>query len=148
MSEFYDIQRNSGNSPPRQIPRYNRRAEQRRRQKKRQRIVFITVLAIIILIIAAIIIALVKKPDSRIVGIWQYNEYTKYEFSEDGTGCLCADDVHYEYKYKLSGNKVTIDFDKDIVRDCGYTYSVENNELTLIGGKGTDGGTYKLKLVE
>ena len=95
-----------------------------------------------------VVIAITIKPSNELVGVWQYNEYTKYEFSEDGTGCLCADDVHYEYTYKLSGKKVTIDFEKDIVRDCDYTYSVENNELTLVGGKGTDGGTYKLKKIK
>lgn len=148
MSEFYDIERNSGNSPPRQPTHYNRRVAHRRRQNKRRRIVFITVLLIIVVTIVAIVIAITIKPSNELVGVWQYNEYTKYEFSEDGTGCLCADDVHYEYTYKLSGKKVTIDFEKDIVRDCDYTYSVENNELTLVGGKGTDGGTYKLKKIK
>ena len=54
------------------------------------------------------------------------NEYTKYEFNKDGTGCLFAEDVHYEY---TSGDKVIIDFEKDIVRDCDYTYSVEKIRL-------------------
>ena len=96
-------------------------------------------------VLTVIGITLWNKPDTKITGLWQYDEYTKYEFNEDGTGCLCADDVHYEYTYKLSGDKVSIDFEKDIVRDCDYTYFIEENTLTLIGGDGTDGGTYKLE---
>ena len=100
---------------------------------------------LIVAVITVIVITLANKPDTKIIGLWQYDEYTKYEFNEDGTGCLCADDVHYEYTYKLSGDKVIIDFGNDVVRDCDYTYSVEEDTLTLIGGDGTDGGTYKLE---
>ena len=35
-------------------------------------------------------------------------------------------------------------FTEDIVRDCDYTFSVNGTALTLIGGTGTDGGSYKL----
>lgn len=141
MSDFNNMQSNSAN---RQSSYYNRRAAQRRRQKRKRRILLLTFL-LIVAVITVIVIALANKPDIKIIGVWQYNEYTKYEFNEDGTGCLCADDVYYEYTYKLSGDKVSIDFEKDIVRDCDYTYSVENNTLTLIGGDGTDAGTYKLQ---
>ena len=100
---------------------------------------------LIVAVITVIVITLANKPDTKIIGVWQYDEYTKYDFNEDGTGCLCADDVHYEYTYKLSGDKVIIDFEEDVVRDCDYTYSVEDDTLTLNGGDGTDGGTYKLE---
>lgn len=141
MSDFNNMQSNSAN---RQSSYYNSRATQRRRQKRKRRILLLTLL-LIVAVITVIVIALVNKPDIKIIGVWQYNEYTKYEFAEDGTGCLCADDAHYEYTYKLSGDKVIIDFEKDIVRDCEYSYSVKDNTLTLIGGDGTDGGTYELK---
>ena len=35
-------------------------------------------------------------------------------------------------------------FTEDIVRDCNYTFSVNGTALTLIGGTGIDGGSYKL----
>lgn len=132
------------NSVNRQSSYYNRRAAKRRRQRRKRRLLLLT-FVLIVAVITVIVITLANKPDTKIIGVWQYDAYTKYEFHEDGSGCLCADDVHYEYTYKLSGDKVHIDFEEDVVRDCDYTYSVEENTLTLIGGDGTDGGTYKLK---
>lgn len=141
MSDFNNMQSNSVN---RQTSYYNRRAAQRRRQKQKRRLLLL-IFVLILAVITVIVITLANKPDAEIIGVWQYDEYTKYEFNKDGTGCLFADDVHYEYTYKLSGDKIIINFEKDVVRDCDYTYSVEDDTLTLIGGDGTDGGTYKLE---
>lgn len=77
-------------------------------------------------------------------GRWVYDSYTQYVFEKDGNGCLEVDDVHYEYTYKINGNTLTLDFVENIVRDCKYTFSVEDSQLTLIGGENTDGGTYQL----
>lgn len=141
MSDFNNMQSNSVNRQP---SYYYRRADQKRCQRRERRLLILTFL-LIVAVITVFVVMLVNKSDTKIIGVWQYNEYIKYKFNQDGTGCLCTDDVHYEYTYKLSGDKVIIDFEKDIVRDCDYTYSVEDNTLTLIGGDGTDGGTYTLK---
>ena len=50
----------------------------------------------------------------------------------------------YSYAYTVKGKKLILDFTEDIVRDCDYTFSVNETALTLIGGTGTDGGSYKL----
>ena len=54
---------------------------------------------------------------------------------------------NYEYKYKMSGNKIKLDFTEDIVKNCEYNFSVEDNILTLVGGEDTDKGTDKLNKV-
>ena len=82
--------------------------------------------------------------NQKLVGTWKYDQYTEYEFLKDGKGCLCVDDVHYEYTYETKTKKLSIDFSEDIVRDCEYTFKIQGNKLTLIGGEGTDGGTYEL----
>ena len=41
-----------------------------------------------------------------------------------------------------------MDYENDSVRDGTYTFNVEDNTLTLIGGEGTVGGTYTLTRVE
>ena len=83
--------------------------------------------------------------DENLLGTWQYNDYTEYVFSADGSGFLCADDVHYEYRYQTKGDTVKLDFTEDVVQDCEYTYSINEETLTLVGGEGTDQGTYQLK---
>ena len=98
-------------------------------------------------IIAAVIILIgtqVGKKPNKLVGTWVYDEHTQYVFEKDGTGKLLADDVAYDYIYSVKGDRLIIDFTKDIVRDCEYTFTTDNGVLTLVGGTGTDGGDYKL----
>ena len=104
-------------------------------------------LVIAVITIVIFVFAFIPNGDSELMGVWQYNKYTKYEFYEDGKGCLRADDVQYKYEYKVKNGKWVIDFTEDIVRDCDYSYSMDRNKWTLIGGEGTDGGTYVLSKV-
>lgn len=77
-------------------------------------------------------------------GAWVYDQYTKYEFDGYGKGCMCLENTHYEYSYKINGNTLSMDFENEAVHDCFYTFNVESNTLTIIGGEGTSGGTYTL----
>ena len=120
----------------------------RKRRRKRSNIGKKTALIITITDIVAAVIILIgmqigKKPN-ELVGTWVYDEHTQYIFEKDGTGKLFADDVAYDYMYSIKDNKLIIDFTKDIVRDCEYTFTTDNGILTLVGGSGTDGGSYKL----
>lgn len=120
----------------------------RKRRRKRSNIGKKTALIITITVIVAAVIILIgmqigKKPN-ELVGTWVYDEHTQYIFEKDGTGKLFADDVAYDYMYSIKDNKLIIDFTKDIVRDCEYTFTTDNGILTLVGGSGTDGGSYKL----
>ena len=124
---------------------HRRRRKQLRQKRKENKILLL--LAAVVVVTVIILLSVLLPGDNKnnvLVGTWKYDQYTEYEFFKDGTGCLCVDDVHYEYKYKISGDKLTLDFSENVVRDCEYKFVVENNKLTLIGGKGTDNGTYKL----
>jgi len=123
--------------------RYEKRPTKRR--KKQNKLIALIAVVIIAIIVACIFIFSGPKVNSELVGKWRYNEYTAYEFYDNGKGCLCIDDVHYEYTFKTSSDKLSLDFTEDVVRDCEYTFSVDGNELTIVGGEGTDKGTYKLK---
>ncbi len=116
-------------------------------KRKNRQIILVVCLAVILLVVvvAAILLLSGSKVNSELVGKWRYNEYTAYEFYDNGKGCLCLDDVHYEYTFKVSSNKLTLDFSEDIVRDCEYTFHVDGDALTIVGGEGTDQGTYTLK---
>lgn len=107
----------------------------------------VRVVALLILtaILASVFLGCSKDAiDANLLGTWRYNEYTEYVFSADGSGYLCADDVHYEYRYQTIGDTLKLDFTEDVVQDCKYTYSITDGALTLVGGEGTDRGTYQL----
>lgn len=123
---------------------YIKSGHKKRKRKSRRNIAVITVLVLIIFIAGILAFVLLKK-DNPLVGTWVYDSYTQYVFEKDGSGCLKVDDVTYDYSYKITANKLTLDFSEDVVRDCEYSFSVDENELTLIGGENTDGGTYTLK---
>ena len=46
--------------------------------------------------------------------------------------------------YKIKKDQISIDYENESVRDGTYTFSVDKDKLTLIGGEGTVGGTYTL----
>ncbi len=125
-------------------------ARQRRRKKRQlQRLVFVASLAIVVIGIIILLISLLSsKPNSKEIdilsGVWVYDQYTRYEFDGYGNGCMCLEDVHYEYSYEISNNTVSMDFKNEAVHDCIYTFTVVEDKLTIIGGEGTTGGTYLL----
>lgn len=126
----------------------NKHTSARKRRRKRSDIGKKTALIITITVIIAAVIILIgmqigKKPNV-LVGTWVYDEHTQYIFEKGGKGKLLADDVVYDYLYSVKGDRLIIDFTKDIVRDCEYTFTTDNGILTLVGGSGTDGGSYKL----
>ena len=83
--------------------------------------------------------------------MWYYDPYTEYEFDGDGRGCLCLDsESHFEFRYQATEGTLHLDFVPDYVTDCRYTYTVEGDKLTLIGGEGTAevGKVYELTRVK
>ena len=138
MPEYYD-----DNLYGRHID-YRKSGYRKRKRKSRINIAIIMVMVLIVFIAGICAYVLLNKGNS-LVGTWVYDSYTQYVFEKDGNGCLLVDDVRYDYTYKTNGEKLIIDFSEDVVRDCEYTFSIDETELTLIGGDNTDGGTYKLQ---
>lgn len=142
---------NTSKSEQQSYRRYNARVVARRR-RQRQRMLTIAGLFVVIAVIAVVSIFLFKPSDTKnapakadaLSGAWVYDQYTKYEFDGYGKGCMCLEDTHYEYSYKINGNTLSMDFKNEAVHDCSYTFSVKDNTLTIVGGEGTTGGTYTL----
>lgn len=97
--------------------------------------------------IAIITIAIINllKPTDALKGTFVYGESVKYEFNGKGNGAMYDSNTKYSYTYSIEENKLEIDFINEAVRDATYTFSIENNTLTLIGGEGTMGGEYILE---
>ena len=113
----------------------------------RQGAVGIAILAVLILIIVLIVKGCSGGTDV-LKGKWDLDGTTAYEFSGDGNGALLLPNVTYEFTYEIKKDQISIDYENESVRDGTYTFAVEDNTLTLIGGEGTVGGTYTLTRVE
>lgn len=97
-------------------------------------------LALMILLIVLLFIGQTggNKELLELKGCWYYDEYTEYEFDGEGRGRMFFDKGKaFEYNYTVKDNIVYLDFELEYVTDCQYTYMVEGDTLTLIGGKGT-----------
>ena len=83
-------------------------------------------------------------------GKWDLDGTTAYEFGGDGNGALILPNVTYEFSYDIKKDQISIDYENESVRDGTYTFTVEDNTLTLIGGEGTAevGKVYELTLVK
>jgi len=103
--------------------------------------------AVLILIIVLIVKGCSGGTDV-LKGKWDLDGTTAYEFSGDGNGALLLPNVTYEFSYDIKKDQISIDYENESVRDGTYTFTVEDNTLTLIGGEGTVGDTYTLTRVE
>ena len=81
---------------------------------------------------------------SGIIGTWAADENTGLSFGEDNKGKLIIPDEYYAFSYKIDKDQLSLDFVSSKATDGTYTASVSGDTLTLIGGKGTIGGTFEL----
>lgn len=107
------------------------------------------VLAVLILIIVLIVKGCSGGTDV-LKGKWDLDGTTAYEFSGDGNGVLLLPNVTYDFTYEIKKDQISIDYENESVRDGTYTFRVEEDKLTLIGGEGTAevGKVYELTLVK
>lgn len=85
-----------------------------------------------------------KGGSDPLTGTWDYDGDTTYQFDGKGSGAMILTSATYDFSYQVKGDQLFIDFSNEAARDCAYTFSVNDNTLTLTGGEGTIGGTYEL----
>ena len=100
-------------------------------------------LAILILIIVLIVKGCSGGTDV-IAGKWDVDGITFYEFNGKGNGALILPNSTYGFTYEIETNQLIIDYKDDSLHDGSYTFEINGDKLTLIGGEGTVGGTYAL----
>ena len=100
------------------------------------------------LIVIVVVIALIVKGCSgrtdALAGTWDFDGTTTYEFDGNGTGAMVLPSISYDFTYTIDGNKLVIDYLNESVHDSTYEFTVDGDILTMVGGEGTVGGTYKL----
>lgn len=119
-------------------------SDRRKTRKRKTRQSGIVIVSAIVLVLLVLVIVLIGKgcsnncTNAELVGVWKYDQYTEYEFKDSNSGCMCLDDnTHYEFTYSVKDNVLHLDFALDYVTDCQYTYTIEGDKLTLVGGEGT-----------
>lgn len=92
--------------------------------------------------IAIAIIAIIidiNRPEAVLKGTFVYDDSTKYEFDGRRKGAMIIGDSSYEYTYSVEGDTLKMDFVDERNVDATYTFKIENDVLTLVGGEGTTG---------
>ena len=108
------------------------------RKKEMILLVIIAVLAVIAVAAAAIGIPSFRH---RLEGKWKLHE-TVYCFKDDQTGYMQVGESIYRFRYSVSGDQVSVDFQSDSISDCLYQFSVRGSRLILNGKDGTVRGQY------
>ena len=138
--DFIPSQRQTRSHPGRYLsPRHSNK---KRRRNHRRKTILISALVLALVIFVVIVLfkgcGNDKSANSELAGVWHYDQYTEYEFDGEGSGCMCLDsNNHFEFTYKVENGILYLDFALDYVTDCQYTYTVDDNKLTLVGGEGT-----------
>ena len=117
------------------------------KRRKRQRAVIVSLLALLFVVL--IIVLICKGCSGRIdalAGKWDFDGTTAYEFDGKGVGTMVLPSVSYDFKYEINGNELYIDFINESVHDSTYSFTVQTNTLTLVGGNDTaiPGKVYEL----
>lgn len=117
------------------------------KRRKRQRAVIVSLLALLFVVL--IIVLICKGCSGRtdaLAGKWDFDGTTAYEFDGKGVGTMVLPSVSYDFKYEINGNELYIDFINESVHDSTYSFTVQNNTLTLVGGNDTaiPGKVYEL----
>ena len=117
------------------------------KRRKRQRAVIVSLLALLFVVL--IIVLICKGCSGRtdaLAGKWDFDGTTAYEFDGKGVGTMVLPSVSYDFKYEINGNELYIDFINESVHDSTYSFTVQTNNLTLVGGNDTaiPGKVYEL----
>lgn len=123
-----------------------------RRQKENRVLALVCTIIVVIVLGAVLFLNWYNKPQisaEELEGLWICDSTTSYEFEKDGKGTLYADEREFLFTYKIKRKDVVIDFKDDVIRDCVYGISIDENMLYMEGKKGTTGGQFELeKLVQ
>lgn len=119
-----------------------RHTNKKRRRNYKRKIILISALALALAIFVVMMLfkgcGNDKNINTELTGVWYYDQYTEYEFDSEGNGCMRLDgNNHFEFTYKTEDDTLYLDFVLDHVTDCQYTYTVDSDKLTLVGGEGT-----------
>lgn len=97
------------------------------------------IICIIVLVCSLFLIFTIKKDtnqnsniDNKLVGIWNLDDNTKYEFKSDGSGHFTIPTGKYLFKYSVENNIISFDYEDENSVDSKYEYKVIDKTLELV----------------
>ena len=143
----YQSPRPGEHRQPGQYLSESERMAQRNKKKQKQRRMLFGGAAAVLIVIVVVIVLIVKGCSGRtdvLAGTWDFDGTTTYSFDGEGSGAMVLPSISYDFTYTIDGNKLVIDYINESVQDSPYEFAVDGDILTMVGGEGTVGGTYKL----
>lgn len=122
-------------------PAIKRRRRRRRRLNPRF-VIMVSVLLVLLIGIAVGIVSCCAKP--KILGRWNLDGTTVYEFNKHGKGALVLMTAQYDFTYKIEDDVIYIDFIDERALDSRYTFKVNGTMLFMTGGPGDSRGEFIL----
>lgn len=118
-------------------------------QIMKPRIIGIIILAVVMVaIIVSILIMQGSANKADLVGKWDIDGVTSYQFNDNGTGAMILPHTSYDFSYKIDGDNIAFDYYNEKVSDGTFSFKIDGDKLTLIGGNNTNGGTFNLTRIE
>lgn len=149
MQDYQTPRSGEHRQPGRYLSESERMAQRNKKKKKKQkqrRMLFGGAAAVLIVIVVVIVL-IVKGCFGRtdaLAGTWDFDGTMTYVFDGNGTGVMALPSISYDFTYTIDGNTLVIDYSNESVHDSTYEFTVDGDILTMVGGEGTVGGTYKL----
>ena len=143
----YQSPRPGEHRQPGQYLSESERMAQRNKKKQKQRRMLFGGAAAVLIVIVVVIVLIVKGCSGRtdvLAGTWDFDGTTTYSFDGEGSGAMVLPSISYDFTYTIDGNKLVIDYINESVHDSPYECAVDGDILTMVGGEGKVGGTYKL----
>lgn len=143
----YQSPRPGEHRQPEQYLSESERMAQRNKKKQKQRRMLFGGAAAVLIVIVVVIVLIVKGCSGRtdvLAGTWDFDGTTTYSFDGEGSGAMVLPSISYDFTYTIDGNKLVIDYINESVHDSPYEFAVDGDILTMVGGEGKVGGTYKL----
>lgn len=143
----YQSPRPGEHRQPGQYLSESERMAQRNKKKQKQRRMLFGGAAAVLIVIVVVIVFIVKGCSGRtdvLAGTWDFDGTTTYSFDGEGSGAMVLPSISYDFTYTIDGNKLVIDYINESVHDSPYEFAVDGDILTMVGGEGKVGGTYKL----
>lgn len=145
IKDIYAVDRDDMAQFERRMQKRLSRGMRRERNRKILRLVLVVFLLVMVIAAAALLVfGVCSQSSSPLKGTWAYGEGAVLRFGGMGRGAIILEGSESPFTYKAEGDTLRLCFENAYIGDAVYTFAVEEERLTLIGGEGTAGGRFTL----